>query len=109
VWGLRWQTYLHFARHLAAESAGGSVRCNANNPRENRKMDTAIGYVNPVDLIWALPVFFSVHELEEWNILDWYKKYYKNLPESTNFSIHLHIIAFCLIGFLALSQTSNRA
>jgi hypothetical protein len=25
VWGLRWQTYLHFARHLAAESAGGSV------------------------------------------------------------------------------------
>jgi hypothetical protein len=23
--GLRWQTYLHFARHLAAESAGGSV------------------------------------------------------------------------------------
>jgi hypothetical protein len=23
--GLRWQAYLHFARHLAAESAGGSV------------------------------------------------------------------------------------
>jgi hypothetical protein len=25
VVGLRWQTYGHFARHLAAESAGGSV------------------------------------------------------------------------------------
>jgi hypothetical protein len=25
VWGLRWQSKLHFARHYAVESAGGNV------------------------------------------------------------------------------------
>src|SRR4030042_2408289 len=51
-------------------------------------------------IIWALPIFFSLHELEEWNILDWYKKYYFNLPPSTKCSIHLHIVFFCFMGFL---------
>ncbi len=56
--------------------------------------------MNTINLIWAIPVFFSIHELEEWNILNWYKKYYVNLPPSTNFSIHLHIFTFCIVGFL---------
>jgi hypothetical protein len=56
--------------------------------------------MNPLLLIWAIPLFFSIHELEEWNILNWYKKYYINLPPSTNFSIHLHILTFCFLGFL---------
>ena len=53
-----------------------------------------------IHFIWAIPIFFSLHELEEWNILDWYKKHYKNLPASTPFSIHLHIFFFCFVGFL---------
>ncbi len=56
--------------------------------------------MDPMNFVWAVPVFFSLHELEEWNILNWYKKYYINLPGSTNFSIHLHIIFFCAVGFL---------
>jgi hypothetical protein len=56
--------------------------------------------MNPINYIWAIPIFFSIHELEEWNILNWYRKYYTNLPPSTNFSIHLHIFTFCIIGFL---------
>ena len=56
--------------------------------------------MDPINIIWALPIFFSIHEIEEWNILDWYKKYYINMPGSTEFSIHLHIIFFCALGFL---------
>jgi di/tricarboxylate transporter len=56
--------------------------------------------MDPIHFIWAIPIFFSLHELEEWNILNWYKKYYVNLPGSTNFSIHLHIVFFCIVGFL---------
>ncbi|MBN2612228.1 MAG: HXXEE domain-containing protein [Bacteroidales bacterium] len=56
--------------------------------------------MEPVLFIWAIPLFFSLHELEEWNILNWYQKYYVNLPGSTNFSIHLHIIIFCIMAFL---------
>jgi hypothetical protein len=56
--------------------------------------------MDSIIIIWALPIFFSLHELEEWNILDWYKKYYTKLPPSTKFSIHLHIVFFCLAGFL---------
>jgi hypothetical protein len=59
--------------------------------------------MNPINYVWAIPIFFSIHELEEWNILNWYKKYYTNLPPSTNFSIHLHIITFCIVGFLLTS------
>lgn len=56
--------------------------------------------MNPINFIWAIPILFSLHELEEWNILDWYKKFYRNLPGSTEFSIHLHIIFFSITGFL---------
>jgi hypothetical protein len=59
--------------------------------------------MNSINLVWAIPIFFSIHELEEWNILNWYKKYYDNLPPSTNFSIHLHIVTFCFVGFLLTS------
>jgi di/tricarboxylate transporter len=59
--------------------------------------------MNPIIFIWAIPIFFCIHELEEWNILNWYKKYYRNLPPSTNFSIHLHIFTFCIAGFILTS------
>jgi hypothetical protein len=56
--------------------------------------------MNTINIIWAIPILFSLHELEEWNILDWYEKHYVNLPGSTKFSIHLHIFFFCVVGFL---------
>jgi hypothetical protein len=56
--------------------------------------------MDPINFIWSMPIFFSLHELEEWNILDWYKKHYVNMPGSTKFSVHLHIIFFCALGFL---------
>lgn len=63
-------------------------------------MNFVKGIFGGITCIWLIPVFFSIHELEEWKILKWYKKYYRNLPDSTNFSVRLHIISFCIISFV---------
>jgi hypothetical protein len=56
--------------------------------------------INSINIIWLIPVFFFIHELEEWNILSWYKKYYTGLPASTNTSIRIHIFAVSIVAFL---------
>lgn len=63
-------------------------------------MDNIFGLADIINYIWIIPFMFSIHEIEEWNILKWYKKYYKNLPESTNTSIRIHIITFCVLSCL---------
>lgn len=35
-------------------------------------------------LYWSIPVILLLHELEEWNILKWYKLNYLNPPSSDN-------------------------
>lgn len=65
-------------------------------------MDNILGLTNIICYIWLIPLVFSIHELEEWNILKWYKKYYKNLPESTNTSIHIHIVVLSAFSFLLI-------
>ena len=62
-------------------------------------MSHILGFNNDLDYIWFIPIIFSIHEIEEWNILKWYKRYYKNLPESTNTSIRIHIVVLSLISF----------
>lgn len=62
-------------------------------------MNNILGVNDPYTYIWILPLLSSIHELEEWNILTWYQKYYKNMPESTNTSIRIHIFAFCAVSF----------
>lgn len=56
--------------------------------------------MNSLNMLWIIPIAFSIHELEEWNILKWYKKHYRNLPASTNVSIRIHIIVLGLASFL---------
>jgi hypothetical protein len=53
-----------------------------------------------IELIWIIPITFFIHELEEWNILRWYKRHYRNLPESTNLSIRLWIVFISIVIFL---------
>jgi hypothetical protein len=60
-------------------------------------MKSFFDIINTIDIIWLIPIAFAIHEFEEWNILSWYKKHYKNIPESTNFSIHLHIIVLSIV------------
>lgn len=63
-------------------------------------MENFFGLADIRNYIWILPVVFCIHEFEEWNILRWHKKYYTNLPESTNTSIRIHIVVLSIIAFL---------
>jgi general stress protein CsbA len=51
-------------------------------------------------LIWAVPLFQLVHEVEEWNILRWYRETYVDLPASTNLSVRLWIVVFSLFAYV---------
>ncbi len=62
-------------------------------------MGNLLGFKHVLNYVWFIPIIFSIHEFEEWNILKWYKKYYKNLPESTNTSIRIHIVALSITSF----------
>lgn len=52
------------------------------------------------NIIWLIPIILLFHELEEWNILKWYKENYIDLPASTNRSIRVWLIGISLVGFV---------
>lgn len=51
-------------------------------------------------LIWIFAIVSVLHELEEWNILKWYERNYRDLPPSTNLSIRLWILSYSLVIIL---------
>lgn len=57
-------------------------------------------FINNTNIIWIIPVFLFIHELEEWNILNWYKKHFINLPDSSNTSVKIHIFTLSALAFL---------
>ncbi len=63
-------------------------------------MNQLFSFINSMDLIWIIPVLLFIHELEEWNILTWYKKYFVNLPASTETSVKIHIFTLGVAAFL---------
>ena len=50
-------------------------------------------------VMWVIPALFMLHELEEWNIMDWYKNTYKNPPSSTHLSCRIWLCLMCVLGF----------
>lgn len=63
-------------------------------------MNQLFAVMNNVNIIWIIPALLFLHELEEWNILKWYRKYYTDFTASTNTSIRIHIITLGIIAFL---------
>lgn len=59
-------------------------------------------FINSANIIWIIPVFLFIHELEEWNILSWYKKHFINLPGSTKTSVKIHIFTLSAVAFLLI-------
>ena len=51
-------------------------------------------------LIWALPIFWALHELEEWNILDWYQRHWVNVPDMTDTIVRTWLVFISLVGFV---------
>lgn len=66
-------------------------------------MSNLLGFKHVLNYVWLIPIIFSIHEFEEWDILKWYKKYYKNLPESTNTSVRIHIVTLSIASFFLTS------
>lgn len=65
-------------------------------------MKSWFDFLNSMDfrnIIWFIPIILFFHELEEWNILKWYKENYSDLPQSTNRSIRVWLIGISLVGF----------
>ena len=51
-------------------------------------------------IIWIIPIVTLLHELEEWNIIHWYQRFYSDLPEFTDLSIRTWLIFFSLCFFV---------
>ena len=51
-------------------------------------------------LMWLLPATFTLHELEEWNIMPWYREHFVNPPNTSDLGVHTWLIGISLVGFL---------
>jgi len=56
--------------------------------------------LNLKTIMWMVPIIFFIHEMEEWNILDWYHSTYVTPPPSTKLSCRLWLWAISIWGFL---------
>jgi len=53
-----------------------------------------------LSLIWLFPVVLLVHELEEWNIVNWYHQHFIDLPDKTHISTRFFLVFVSLVGFV---------
>lgn len=68
-----------------------------------RRMDIIMTMLNEMNLktvMWIVPIIFFIHEMEEWNILDWYHSTYVTPPPSTKLSCRLWLWTISIWGFL---------
>lgn len=49
--------------------------------------------------MWWIPLIFFLHEMEEWNILDWYHATFNPPPNSTKLSCRLWLFLASICGF----------
>ncbi len=62
-------------------------------------MLSIINLVEFKHIIWIIPVTLLVHELEEWNIVNWHKKNFTNGLEETYLSTRMWELFLSLVGF----------
>ncbi len=56
--------------------------------------------INIKTWMWMIPFLLFFHEMEEWNILDWYHKIYNPPPKSTKLSCRLWLFTLSIWGFV---------
>lgn len=61
---------------------------------------TTIMQIDFLTWLWIFAIAFALHELEEWNILGWYRRNYVDLPPSTDKAVRVWIIFVILVGFI---------
>lgn len=63
-------------------------------------MNIILNSIDFRNIIWSIPIIMLLHELEEWNILKWYRENYIDLPPSTNRSIRVWLLGISFVGFI---------
>lgn len=59
--------------------------------------------------LWLLPAAFTLHELEEWNILAWYERYWTNLdPRQFNETVVHTFLIFAIVAFASWTWLALR-
>jgi hypothetical protein len=51
-------------------------------------------------LMWIIPIVFFLHEMEEWNILNWYHATYNPPPKSTKLSCRIWLFIISIWAFI---------
>jgi len=51
-------------------------------------------------LVWLMPISFTLHELEEWNIMPWYRDNFANPPPTPDYAAQTWLIFISVIGFI---------
>lgn len=59
--------------------------------------------LNLKTIMWIIPIIFFLHEMEEWNIYDWYHSTYQTPPPSTKLSMRIWLWLISIWGFLVTS------
>lgn len=67
-------------------------------------MKSVSNLLNNIDfpkLIWLVPIILFLHEMEEWNILTWYRRHQIELPEGmTNLDVRTWLLFISLVGLI---------
>ncbi|MDD3413094.1 MAG: HXXEE domain-containing protein [Lachnospiraceae bacterium] len=56
--------------------------------------------INVTTWMWMIPFVFFLHEMEEWNILDWYHSTYNPPPKSTKLSCRIWLFIISIWAFV---------
>ena len=59
--------------------------------------------INLKATMWIIPIIFFAHEMEEWNILNWYNSTYCPPPSSTKLSCRIWLFLISIFGFIITS------
>lgn len=66
-------------------------------------------------ILWFFPTALLIHELEEWNILNWYSKYFAEMPTDKShtstrfFLIFISVVCFIWTGAAVGTQNEQAA
>lgn len=66
-------------------------------------MSEILSILQRLDLLmalWLFPIAVTLHELEEWNIVQWYKQNFVDLPQLTDKGARAWIVFSSLVGLL---------
>lgn len=64
-------------------------------------MIETLNEVNLKAIMWIIPTIFLFHEMEEWNIVDWYNSTYQTPLPSKKLGTRIWLLLISICGFLA--------